>query len=250
MSNSDKRQKVAGVLGGMGPAATVDFMNKVIAFTPARRDHEHIRMLVEHNPKVPSRQNTSAADDTIIRDQLADMAQRLEAAGADFLVMVCNTAHGWLDEARRTVSIPFLSIVDVTVEALRGRYPEVRSAAIMATPACTRGGLYQAALADAAITPVVPDDEALASLMILIDRVKAGDQGRAVSEAMAAIAARLVADGANAVIAACTEIPLVLHPDQLPVPLISSTDELARCTVALALGTATLQSGDSTSLED
>lgn len=250
MSSVDERQKVAGVLGGMGPAATIDFMNKVIASTPARRDQDHIRMLVEHNPKVPSRQNTSDADDTIIRSQLADMALRLEAAGADFLVMVCNTAHGWLDEARRAVSIPFFSIVDVTVEALRERHPEVSAVAIMATPACTRGGLYQAALADAGITAVVPDDEALVSLMTLIDRVKAGDQGTAVSEAMADVATRLVADGADAVLAGCTEIPLVLHPDQLTVPLISSTDELARRTVALALGTVPLQSGGSASLED
>lgn len=250
MSNLYERQKVAGVLGGMGPAATVDFMNKVIAFTPARRDQDHIRMLVEHNPKVPSRQNVSAADDVLIRSQLAAMALRLEAAGADFLVMVCNTAHGWLDEAYGKVSIPFISIVDVTVQALREQYPAVRSAAIMATPACTRGGLYQAALADAGITPVAPDDDALAALMALIDRVKAGDQGTAVSGAMAAVAAGLVADGADAVIAGCTEIPLVLRPDQLPVPLISSTDELARRTVALALGKAPLQSGGSESLED
>lgn len=245
MSNLDQRQKVAGVLGGMGPAATVDFMNKVIAFTPAQRDQDHIRMLVEHNPKVPSRQNVSAADDAVIRQQLAAMALRLEAAGADFLVMVCNTAHGWLDEAYDAVSIPFLSIVDVTVDALREQYPEARSAAIMATPACTHGGLYQAALADAGLTPVVPDEETLANLMTLIDRVKAGDQGTAVSDAMAAVAGRLVADGAEAVIAGCTEIPLVLRPGQLPVPLISSTDELARQTVALALGKAPLQSGGS-----
>lgn len=234
------KQRTVGVLGGMGPDATVDFMQKVIRLTPADRDQDHIRMLVDHDPKVPSRQNPSVSDDARIREMLAAMAERLEAAGADFLVMVCNTAYGWIDRALDRVSIPFISIVDETVRALARRHPDVQRVGIMATPACLEVGMYQQALERAGLVALPVEDRTRAALMRLIDRVKAGDQGAEVSRGMAKVARGLVEQGAQAIIAGCTEIPLVLSDSQLTVPLISSTDELARRTVELALGEAAL----------
>lgn len=234
--------KVAGVLGGMGPDATVDFMNKVIALTPADKDQDHVRMLVDHNPKVPSRQNLTPEDDVRVRRMLADMAVRLENAGAEFLVMVCNTAHAFDAEARARVSIPFVSIVDETVRAIRLRYPDARAVGIMATPSLVDAGLYQQALAGAGLAALPVDGAVRSALMDLIWQVKAGNQGAAIAEGMKQVAGDLVARGADAIIAGCTEIPLVLSQSALPVPLISSTDELARRTVELALGKTLPQS--------
>ena len=234
------KSRTVGVLGGMGPDATVDFMQKVIRLTPAERDQDHIRMLVDHDPTVPSRQNPSVSDDARIREMLAAMAERLEAAGADFLVMVCNTAYGWIDRALDRVTIPFVSIVDETVRALSRRHPDARRVGIMATPACLEIGLYQRALERAGLCALPVADGQRARLMELIDRVKAGDQGPAVRRGMARIARGLIEQGSDAIIAGCTEIPLVLAPSDLTVALISSTDELARRTVELALGEAAL----------
>ena len=236
-----RKEKTVGVLGGMGPDATVDFLHKVIALTPAERDQDHIRMLIDHDPKVPSRQNVSVEDDARIRENLAQMAERLEAAGADFLVLVCNTAHGWLDRALQRISIPFIDIIDVTVKVIAEQHGALRKVGIMATPACIDAGMYQDALERAGLIPLPAEGEVRVELMKLIDRVKAGDQSHAVSAGMAAIANQLIEQGADAVIAGCTEIPLVLKQDQLTVPLISSTDELARRTVSLALGETSLQ---------
>lgn len=225
----------------MGPDATVDFMSKVIALTPAERDQDHIRMLIDHDPTIPSRQNVSVSDDAQIREMLATMAERLEAGGAEFLVMVCNTAHGWLDRARDRISIPIVSIIDETVSAISAQYPDARKVGILATPACLEIGLYQEALERAGLTALPVEGDHRRELMTLIDCVKAGDQSKAVSNGMAAIGRSLIEQGADAIIAGCTEIPLVLHPPQLTVPLVSSTDALARRTVALALGEAPLQ---------
>lgn len=233
--------KLVGVLGGMGPDATVDFMRKVIRLTPATRDQDHIRMLVDHQPRIPSRQNVSPEDDERIRESLADMCVRLERGGADFLVMVCNTAHGWLDRALARISIPFVSIIDETVRVIAARAPSARRVGILATPACLEAGLYQRALGDAGYEPLCHDEAGRLAIMALIDRVKAGDQGEAVSQALAQAAGELCARGADAIIAGCTEIPLVLRASQLDVPLLSSTDELARRTVELATGRAALQ---------
>lgn len=235
-----KRARVVGVLGGMGPDATVDFMAKVIALTPAERDQDHIHMLVDHDPRVPSRQNPSVADDARIREMLAQMAERLEAAGADFLVMVCNTAHGWLDRARERVSIPFVGIVDETVAAIEARHRAARRVGVLATPACLDVGLYQDALEDSGFTALPLEGDARHAFMALVDRVKAGEQGEEVRRGMVEIARGLIERGAEVIIAGCTEVPLVLESGDLTVPLVSSTDELARRTVELALGDALL----------
>jgi aspartate racemase len=220
----------------MGPDATVDFMNRVIALTAAREDQDHIRMLVDHNPQVPSRQETTPEADARIRRTLAEMAERLQAAGADFLVMVCNSAHAFDDQARRAVSIPFLSIVEETVRAIAARYPDARTAGVMATPSLIDAGLYQDTLAAAGLSALPVTGQTRDTLMGLIRQIKAGDQSREVADGMAAVAKVLIDGGADVIIAGCTEIPLVLDADVLPVPLVSSTEELARRTVELALG--------------
>jgi len=224
--------KTAGVIGGMGPDATVDFMAKVIAATPASKDQDHVRLLVDQNPKVPSRQANQAGEGEDPGPAMAAMAKGLESAGADFLVMPCNTAHAFADQVRGAVSIPLVSIIEVTVDACR----EYGVIGVLTTRGCLDAGLYQAAFADAGLEAVLQDEAEVAELMRLVTAIKAGDQGEAIARDMRSLAAALVDRGAKAVIAACTEIPLVLTPDRLDVPLVSSTDILAETTVAIATG--------------
>jgi len=224
--------KTAGVIGGMGPEATVDFMARVIAATPASTDQEHVRLLVDQNPKVPSRQAARVGKGEDPGPAMAAMAKGLEQAGADFLVMPCNTAHAFAQSVRSAVSIPLVSIIDVTVDACR----EYESVGVLTTPGCLEAGLYQDALATAGLTAVLPDETEVAEMMCLVAAVKAGDRNEAIARGMRSLAAALVDRGAQAVVAACTEIPLVLTPDMLDVPLVSSTDVLAEITVAIATG--------------
>ncbi|MBT4522773.1 MAG: amino acid racemase, partial [Halieaceae bacterium] len=111
-------QRTVGVLGGLGPNATVDFMARVVAATEAECDQEHIRMLVDHNPTVPNRHDAIAGNTPSVGPCLAAMAAGLEFSGADFLVMVCNTAHAYGEDICAAVKIPFISIIDETVRGL------------------------------------------------------------------------------------------------------------------------------------
>ena len=231
-----KQHKVVGVLGGMGPDATVDFMSKVIAATPADKDQDHIRMLVDHNPAVPSRQAAILADGEDPGPALAAMAARLESAGADFLVIPCNTAYVFQESIRAVTALPLISIIDVTIDAIETRAPGAKNVGVLATDGCLQAGVYQAGLEARGLFPVVPDSDELASLMQLVYRIKGGDAGSDVGATMKVLAEALQARGAEAVIAGCTEIPLVLHEGMLSVPLIASTDVLAQHTVALARG--------------
>jgi aspartate racemase len=242
MSTQDK---IVGVLGGMGPDATVDFMAKVIAATPADGDQDHIRMLVDHNPTVPNRQAAILEDGENPGPALAAMAAGLEKAGADFLVIPCNTAYVFERSILDATSIPLISIIDVTVDEIMHRVPGVDAAGVLATDGCLQAGVFQDAMAAKGIRPVLPDASELAGLMDLVYRVKAGDQGDDVKASMRALAAALEDRGAQAVVAGCTEIPLVLDEAMLSVPLIASTDVLAQYTVALARGEQPLPAQES-----
>lgn len=226
-------KRIVGVLGGLGPDATVDFMAKVIALTPAEKDQDHIRMLVDHNPTVPNRQDAILADGADPGPALADMARRLEQAGAEFLVIPCNTAYVFEKRIVDAVAIPLVSIIDVTIDAL----PDgCSSAGVLATDGCVKARVYQDAMEAKGIAAVLPEDAELAGLMALINRIKAGDRSEDLAAGMKRLAEALVERGAGAVIAGCTEIPLVLDAAMLDVPLIASTDVLAEKTVQYARG--------------
>jgi len=229
-------ERVAGVLGGMGPDATVDFMSKVIALTSGRSDQDHIRMIVDHNPKVPNRQAAILEGGEDPGPELARMARGLEAAGAEFLVMVCNSAHAFLEPIRQATALPLVSIIEVTLQEVLESAPGARRAGLLATDGLTASGIYQGALEASGLEPVLPGDEDSRSLMALIRKIKAGNRGEEVAREMGALAELLASAGADVIIAGCTEIPLVLNAPVITVPVISSTDALARKTVALARG--------------
>lgn len=228
------KRKTVGVLGGMGPDATVDFMSAVIALTPAGNDQDHIHMIVDNNPGVPDRQDAMKGDRSVVSKVLGDMALRLEAAGADFLVMPCNTAHAFLPEVLPKLHVPFIHIVNETVAEIANTQPKAKLVGVMATDACIEADVYQSAILASGRRSVLPTAKRQQELMELILRIKRGDKGKAVKKSMRAIAIDLAERGAEVIVAGCTEIPLVLGKDDLDLPFISSTEVLARRTVAMA----------------
>lgn len=225
--------RVAGVLGGLGPAATIDFMHRVLALSDAASEQQHVRLLVDQNPGVPNRQQAILENGVSPGPELAAMAAGLERAGADFLVMPCNTAHAWQDEIAAATSLPFVSIVDATVREIPGG---IAAAGVLETPACRKAGVYRRALANAGVDYVELSDSECAKLMDVAYAVKAGDCGAMQRETTQGLAAALARRGARAIIVACTEVPLVLDVQDTSVPLVVSTDALARATIAIARG--------------
>ncbi len=229
-------KKTAGVMGGMGPDATVDFMAKVIALTDSGRDQDHIHMLVDHDPTMPNRQVAIRGEASAVAERLAIMARRLEDAGADFLVMVCNTAHVFIDAIHAATSIPFISIIDESAREIENLCPAAQTVGLMATDGCIDTGIYQRAVAASGRRALVPDGDELRKLMQLINAVKSGDKSANIAQGMEAVASRLVNKGADVLIAGCTEIPIVFDGKGFSVPVVASTDVLAERTVELAQG--------------
>lgn len=222
---------VLGVLGGMGPAATVDFLAKIQAFTPARSDQDHIRVIVDINPKVPDR-NTPGSQAGAV---LAEMAGALQGAGAQVLAIPCNTAHAYADLIQRASGLPLVDLIETGATAARDL--AARRVGVLGTKGALR--LYREYLAAQAMGLVQLPPQRQEAFMETIYKIKAGDLTSTRAE-MAGYAAELIAQGAEAVIAGCTEAPLVLCAADVPAPFIDPGELLARRCVAVCLGLAPL----------
>ncbi len=237
---TDGTRRIAGVMGGMGPDATLDFMAKVIALTDSDRDQDHVHMIVDQDPTVPNRQVAISSGIDNVSPRLAEMARRLESAGAEFLVMVCNTAHVFMADALAAISIPFISIIGETVDEIGRVCPGAQKVGLMATDGCLDTNIYQDAVAASGRSAVVPDSANMKELMNLINSIKAGNQGEEVRQGMETVARALVDAGAEVIVAGCTEIPIVFEGNGFPVPVVASTNVLARRTVEFAMGRSPL----------
>ena len=236
------KQKTVGVMGGLGPEATLDFFAKVLTRTGAGTDQEGLHLLINNNPKVPNRNEAVANTGPSPAPMLAEMARALEGAGADFLVMVCNAAHAFEGAITDAVDIPFVSLIEETVRATVQALPEVRKVGVLGSSGCLDARLYQNAFAAHGVRVLVPEGETREEFMTLLYRIKAGDKGAEVREAMRRLAEGLVQQGAEAVVAGCTEVPLVLFESDLPCPLINSTDVLVDAAIDYAKGERALPS--------
>jgi aspartate racemase len=226
--------KTVGVIGGLGPLATLDFFERILRRTAAVREQDHLRLIIDNNTKVPDRNAFLRGEGPSPAPTLAASARGLQNAGAELIVMACNTTHAWESEIRAAITVPFLSIIDVTTEAVADLRPE--AVGVLAVDACLGMKLYQNALAKAGIRSVLLAPDSQRTFMELIYRIKSGDSGDTVRRAMATLARKLEAQGAEVIIAGCTEIPIVLTADDIEGELISSTDILVERTILAAGG--------------
>ncbi|MFQ6549443.1 aspartate/glutamate racemase family protein [Aestuariibius sp. 2305UL40-4] len=227
-----------GVLGGMGPEATVDFMQRVIRAVDARDDADHIPLIVHNNTQVPSRINAileGAGDDP--SPVLADMARELTAAGAEALVMPCNTAHHYAARIASATPLPFLNMVELAAAHAR-HVTGGRPLGLLGSPALEKVGVYDPALAAQDIKPIharTPD-----RLLATIRSVKAQGPSEIAAHTLSTVAAEMAEDGAAAICVACTEFSLLLKDIGAPVPIFDSLDLLVDAAVRFS------RSGDAT----
>jgi aspartate racemase len=221
-----------GVLGGMGPAATVDFLAKLIRLNPARRDQHHLPLIVISDPRVPDRVGPIVAGSgpSPLPALLAGL-RTLERAGAQAIAIPCHTAHHWYPELAAATARPILSIVDATLAELARLDVPPGPLGLLATEATLKAGLYQQRLAAAGHPPLIPAPAIIEkNVLPAIALIK---QGRAAEAAplLACALAHLNAAGAGYVLLACTELPLALPAAPLP-GCIDATEALARACLA------------------
>lgn len=233
-------RRVVGVIGGMGPDATVDFFAKLVAGTRAGSDQDHLRIVIDNDPGVPDRTAAIEGRGESPAPRLFAMARGLVALGAELLVMPCNSAHAFADAVREAAApVPFIDLIETTVAATRERLPGVAAVGLLATDGALAARLYQDAYEAAGIRALVPLGDDQRTVMDAIYAVKRGAADDAVRARLRLVGERLAAAGAEAIVAACTEVPLLLAEGDVrhgggALPFVSSTDELVRRTLAEA----------------
>jgi aspartate racemase len=238
---------VVGVLGGMGPLATIDFMQKLIAATPPGADQDHVPVVVSSIPQIPDRVAAFRGEGASPMAAIVSSGQRLTRAGAGLIVMPCNTAHLWFSEVQAALQIPMLNMVDAALEDAASASSGA-PLGLLCTEPTLKSGLYVHRAAQSEnhadlqwILPTVNEMSAL--VMPGIQAVKLGQLVQA-HELLSAAARALVQRGAGSLVLGCTEIPLVLNrtSNHLEVPLIDATESLARRAVAWSLAQRQLAS--------
>ena len=229
-----------GVLGGMGPMATVDFMGKVIRNTPASCDQDHIEMVVCSATRIPDRTAAIVSQGNNPFPAMLSALRRLEQSGATCIAIPCNTAHYWHAALQAETAVPILHIADAVADTLARDEVKGTKVGLLATDGTIQAGVYQAHLAQRGYTCVTPVAGSQIEVMQAIRSVKAGKTGEA-AMILRLAAEALIARGCSRIAMACTEIPLALSAidDGLQERLLDPTEALARASVEACLRRAT-----------
>lgn len=226
--------KSIGILGGMGPMATADLFQKIVALTKADSDNDHIRIYIDNNPQIPDRTTAILKGGKDPVPQMLDALRHLEACGADCIVMPCNTAHYFLDRLQLETKIPFISILESTAKACAAAHPG-KTACILATTGTLCTGIYEKALSQEGVAYLLPGDRHREFLMDGIYRIKAGE--RLTDPApFQGMLEDLQAAGADYFILGCTELPLAVEQLSLSGSFVDPTLELAKAAIRFCGG--------------
>ncbi len=225
MSQLSVPRTILGVLGGLGPAASAEFLRLLTVMAPAGRDQEHPVTYVYSNPQIPDRSAAVLGIGPSPEPFLRDGLETLVSWGAGLLAVPCNTAHIFIDRFRDKLKVPLVHIVEATVE--RAMETDDSGAWLLATEGTVQSGLYQSVARDRGYELRFPPDEAVQAISRSIALVKAGDV-KAAAVLLAPVIQELWSSADLPVIGACTELPLAYAVSILPsAGMISSLEALA-----------------------
>ena len=227
-----KMKKVLGVIGGMGSPAAVDTFQRLVAMQSAPTDQDFLEIVIHNNPYVPDRTARIVDEGPSPLPELLRSVEVCNDAGADYIIIACMSAHHYVADLQAVSRAEIIDGIHETVAHIRTTLPEVKKVGVLATTGNLRCELYQRHLTEAGLEPVLFDDDEQQRL--LMDPVyapwgiKAGHTGDKPRARLLEATARLQELGAEAIIAGCTEVQVVLAPEDVAVPFVSSVDVLCR----------------------
>lgn len=219
--------KILGIIGGMGPLATVKLFEMIVLMTKANSDQEHIHILIDNNTSIPDRTNyivNNKGEDP--RLKLIESAKRLEKMGADFLVMPCNTAHHFYDDIVEKINVPFINMIEESAKYIKERYPNVKKIGLLATNGTIRAEIYHRIFKDFDLEVLTPAEENQKYVMELIYNIKediSQDNLHGFYKAMDDLKEK----GAELFVAGCTEISVAIDLFNLKGNIVDAMKVLA-----------------------
>ncbi len=197
--------KTIGIIGGMGPLATVHLYERIVLRTKALKDQDHIRVLIDSNTNIPDRTKAIISDGEDPTVELIKSAKILESGGADFLIMPCNTAHYFINTIQEAVNIPFVNMVEETVKYTAEKYGRDTVVGILATDGTIKSKIYENYYAKFGIKTVVPEKSQADVMKFIYDVIKKGNYNEGTSLMFSAVE-ELKKMEATAFLLGCTEL--------------------------------------------
>jgi len=233
------KEKIIGIIGGMGPAATSDVFRRILQLTSVEKDQEHIHIIIDNNPKIPDRSQAIFGKGESPVPAMIESGKMLQTAKADFIIIPCNTAHFFYDELKGHLRIPMVHMIREVAKKIHKEFPNVRKAGLLSTRGTIKAGLYQKELIGFDIEMIKPDERVQDMVTEAIygrEGIKSGYlQGKSKKLIYNAID-NLINNGAELIIGGCTEIPLVVDSETVPLPFINSNQVLAEAAVSIVKG--------------
>lgn len=229
--------KIVGIIGGMGPESTIELMRKVIALTPANKDQEHLRMLVDNRPEIPDRTAFILGDGPSPLPLLQESARLLGKSGAELIAIACNTAHYFIEEIQEVTDVLVLNMLQLLAAELEQLYPPGALLGLLATSGALKIGLFEKYLYKFSL--ILPSERVqqkwVMETIYGVKGIKAG--GRMASNRRKILKAinSLKLGNPRCIIAGCTEIGLALEGVSLEIPVINPLDILAKEIVRQAI---------------
>ncbi len=228
-------EKIIGILGGLGPEATVFIFQKILQHTPAAKDQEHLRILIDNNPKIPERLPAILGSGPDPVPMMVSSGQALKKAGAEFIIIPCVTAHYFLPELRRKITLPILSMLDETATVIKASQPAIiKTIGLLAAEGTMKVGLFQHRLSLEGIQTIIPDGKDRENVQKYIFEIKdtrSRHDRKEISQKFVAIGERMMTRGAQGILIGCTEISIVVNPDSFEVRGFDALTILARAAI-------------------
>lgn len=230
---------MVGILGGMGPMATVEAFRRITLATPAQTDQEHLHVIVDSDASIPDRTDALTRGGPSPLPGLLASARRLVLAGVDIICMPCNTAHVYFEPLQGALDVPVVHMLEeaASVVAREGD----RSLGLLATTGTVASGVYTDVFLGRGLQVITPEPPFQRLVSEAIGLIKAGRLSEGL-EILLPVGAELRRTGARTLVLGCTEISL-LAPQLAPVcPVLDALQVMVDSTVDYALGRRRLPS--------
>lgn len=221
----------------MGPEATEYMFDLIIRNTRAAEDQDHIPVIIFSNPKIPHRTDAIFKKGPSPTPFLIEGVEKLTRAGADFIIVPCVTAHYFLPEVSEKIDFDYLSLLEESLKWAQEHIPGLKKAGLISSTGTLKSGLFHNTYKKAGVEVIGPEEDEQEKVMEAIygpSGVKAGFTSGLSKEWIVNTARILIGRGAEAIIAGCTEVPLVLKPEDIPVPLIEPMEIVAKASILKA----------------
>lgn len=227
----DTNKKTVGIIGGMGPGATALLFQKLIDYTDAKSDAEHMHIIIDNNTAIPDRTTAILKRENTPALYIVESGKKLEMCGAELLLIPCNTSHYFYDNIQEQLSVPVVNMIAETAKVcLNNGYTKV---GILATTGTCNTDTYGRELNKFGVEAVYPDAEGQKRVMeIIYDQVKAGRKINV--QILDQTLKKMASKGAQAFILGCTELPFAIKNGDFGYHFLDSLDILAKCAVEMA----------------